>query len=118
MNLDLTQYNTGSNGRIRFTFAAAESVGSFGVAFYYPGSYGACFVGTNLEETSFTVDFPFDQFGSTDIDWGDITTILFEFDAGLGYVLGAPNLAVTDIEVINYNTTSFPPPTYTCTYVP
>lgn len=112
MNLDLTQYNTDSNGRIRFTFAAAEAVGSFAVEVYYPDSYGSCFVGTNLEMTSFTVDFPFTSFGD-DVNWGDITTILFEFEAGLGFPLGSPNLAVTDIEVINY-TSSLPPPTYTC----
>lgn len=110
LDLDLTQYNTDSNGRIRFTFAGLQQEANFNVEVDNPGEVFDCAINIDQSITSFTVDFPFDQFGSTDIDWEDITGILFELQGGYA---GAPNLAVTDIEVIAA-TSSTPPASYTC----
>jgi hypothetical protein len=109
LDLDLTQYNTDSNGRIRFTFAGSQGISSFAVEPYYTGGYGACTFPIPQTLGTFTVDFPFSNFAG-DVDWGDVTAILFQFEAG---VVTSPNLAVTDIEVIAA-TSSTPPATYTC----
>ena len=113
MNLDLTQYNSDSNGRIRFTFAGAQQGVNFNVEVYDSSGAAGNDCGINLDPslTSFTLDAPFNQFGNPDIDWGDITGILFEVQNAFN--VGAPNLAVTDIEVIAA-TSSTPPATYTC----
>jgi len=112
LDLDLNQYNTENNGLIRFTFAGSQQqIASFVVLPTYPGGYGECGLSILTEPTSFTVDFPFDQFGPG-VNWGDILSILFLFENG---TLGSPNVAVTDIEVIAA-TSSTPPATYTCQY--
>ncbi len=111
LNLNLTQYNTDSNGRIRFTFAGLQLGANFNVEVDDSSSVNDCGINIDQSNTSFTVDFPFDQFGSTSIDWGAIEQILFEFEGGYA---GAAQLAVTDIEVIAA-TSSTPTATYTCT---
>jgi hypothetical protein len=113
LDLDLTQYNTDSNGRIRFTFAGLQQELNFNVEVDNPGLYFGCAINIDPSNTSFTVDFPFDQFTGNPTgapDWGDITAILFEFEGGYA---GAPQLAVTDIEVIAA-TSSTPPATWSC----
>jgi hypothetical protein len=110
LDLTLTQYNTDSNGVIRFTFAGLQQELNFNVEVWNGGENFDCGINIDQSNTSFTVDFPFDQFGSTSINWGDITGILFELQGGYA---GAPQLAVTDIQVIA-TTSQTPPPTYSC----
>jgi hypothetical protein len=110
LDLNLTQYNTESNGVIRFTFAGLQQELNFNVEVWNGGENFDCGINIDQSNTSFTVDFPFDQFGSTSVDWGDITAILFELQGGYA---GAPQLAVTDIQVIATNKNT-PPPTYSC----
>jgi len=87
--------------RIRLYFNGADQFINFNLVVFTDGAFSG--LGCNFNQptganTAFTVDLPFANFGG-DADFGDITTMNFEFDASQGNATGE-DWALTSIQAV------------------